>query len=186
MRTKQTKRVIKKERREERTEERKIGRALRGTNLPIPNWVSHQWQLVTPGRFWWSKTPVIVQWMIITMIVIIVMITIIIIIIIITITTLFQIHALLKKYGFDESDYSSPWYMQLHPHPSQENSEAKILWDIPWKLEKCPKDGANEPDISILDKKNKEWSLVEGTIYTLQEQLLKETSTNRTSMWTLD
>ena len=123
--------------------------------------------------------------MIITMIVIIVMITIIIIIIII-ITTLFQIHALLKKYGFDESDYSSPWYMQLHPHPSQENSEAKILWDIPWKLEKCPKDGANEPDISILDKKNKEWSLVEGTIYTLQEQLLKETSTNRTSMWTLD
>ena len=68
--------------------------------------------------------------MIITMTVIIVMITIIIIIIIIIIT-LFQIHALLEKYGFDESDYSSPWYMQLHPQPSQENSEAKILWDIP-------------------------------------------------------
>ena len=96
--------------------------------------------------------------MIITMTVIIVMITIIIIIIIIIIitTTLFQIHALLEKCGFDESDYSSPWYMQLHPQPSQENSEAKILWDIPWQLEKCPKDGANEPDISILDKKNKE------------------------------
>ena len=46
--------------------------------------------------------------------------------------------------------------MQLHPQPSQENSEAKILWDTPWQLEKCPKDGANEPDISILDKKNKE------------------------------
>ena len=76
--------------------------------------------------------------------------------------------------------------MQLHPQPSQENREAKILWDIPWQLEKCPKGGANEPDIIILDKKNKEWSLVEGTIYTLQEQLLKETSTNRTSMWTLD
>ena len=105
----------------------------------------------------------------ITMTVIIVMITIIIIIIIIIIiTTLFQIHALLEKYEFDESDYSSPWYMQLHPHPSQENSEAKILRDIPWKLEKCPKDGANEPDIIILDKKNKEWSLVEGTIYTLK------------------
>ena len=113
-------------------------------------------------------------------------IIIIIIIIILIITTLFQIHTLLEKYGFDESDYSSPWYMQLHPQPSQENSEAKILWDIPWQLEKCPKDGANEPDISILDKKNKEWSLVEGTIYTLREQLLKETSTNRTSMWTLD
>ena len=76
--------------------------------------------------------------------------------------------------------------MQLHPQPSQENSEAKILWDIPWQFEKFPKDGANEPDICILDKKNKEWPLVEGTIYTLQEQLLKETSTNRTSMWTLD
>ena len=75
-------------------------------------------------------------------------------------------HALLEKYGFDESDYSSPWHMQSHPQPSKENKEAKILWDIPWQLEKCPKDGANKPDISILDKKNKEWSLVEGTICT--------------------
>ena len=31
---------------------------------------------------------------------------------------------------------------------------------------KCPKDGANKPDISILDKKNTEWSLVEGAICT--------------------
>ena len=56
--------------------------------------------------------------------------------------------------------------MCTHPQPSKENKEAKILWDIPWQLEKCPKDGANKPDISILDKKNKEWSLVEGTICT--------------------
>ena len=75
-------------------------------------------------------------------------------------------HALLEKYGFDESDYSSPWHVQSHPQPSKGNKEAKILWDIPWQLEKCPKDGANKPDISILDKKNKEWSLVEGTICT--------------------
>ena len=34
------------------------------------------------------------------------------------------------------------------------------------ELEKCPKDGANKPDISILDKKHKEWSLVKGTIFT--------------------
>ena len=34
-------------------------------------------------------------------------------------------------------------------------------------LKKCPKDGANKPGISLLDKKNKEWSLVEGTICTL-------------------
>ena len=56
--------------------------------------------------------------------------------------------------------------MQSHPQPSKENNEAKILWDILWKLEKCHKVGANKPDISILDKKNKEWSLVEGTICT--------------------
>ena len=43
-------------------------------------------------------------------------------------------------------------------------SQAKILWDIPWQLEKCPKNGANTPDINLLDKKNKVWSLVEGTI----------------------
>ena len=27
-------------------------------------------------------------------------------------------HFPLGKYGFDESDYSSPWYMQSHPQPS--------------------------------------------------------------------
>ena len=75
-------------------------------------------------------------------------------------------HALLERYGFDESDYSSPWYVQSYPQPSKENNEAKILWDIPWQLKKCPKNGANKPDISILDQKNKEWSLVEGTIRT--------------------
>ena len=68
-------------------------------------------------------------------------------------------HALLEKYGFDESD-SSPWYTQPHPQPSKKNNEAKILWDIPWQ------DGANKSDIGILDKKNKEWSPVEGTMCT--------------------
>ena len=48
---------------------------------------------------------------------------------------------------------------QSYPQPSQEN-EAKILWDIPWKLEKCPMNGANRPDISVLDKKNKEWTTI--------------------------
>ena len=56
--------------------------------------------------------------------------------------------------------------MQSYPQPSKENKEAKILWGKPWQLEKCPKDGTNKPDISILHKKNKEWSLVEGTICT--------------------
>ena len=31
-----------------------------------------------------------------------------------------------------------------------------------WK--KCPMNGANRPDISVLDKKNKEWIIIEGTI----------------------
>ena len=69
-------------------------------------------------------------------------------------------HALLEKYGFNESDYPSPWYMQSHPQPSKKKNVAKILWDIPWQLEKCPKNGANKPDISILDRKNEEWCLV--------------------------
>lgn len=69
------------------------------------------------------------------------------------------------------------------PQPSKENNGAKILWDInPWQLEKCSKDCANKPDISILDKKNKEWSLVEGMIHTPGTLLLKEPSTNRTSI----
>ena len=75
-------------------------------------------------------------------------------------------HAFPEKYGFNESDYPSPWYVHSHPQPSKENNKAKILWDIPWQLEKCPKNGANKPDISMLDMKNKEWSLVEGTICT--------------------
>ena len=55
--------------------------------------------------------------------------------------------------------------------PSQAKKTTKQRYygtyhDIPWQLEKCPKNGANKPDISILDKKNKVWSLVEGTICT--------------------
>ena len=73
-------------------------------------------------------------------------------------------HALLERYKFEESEYSNPWYKQFYPQPSQENNEAKILWGIPWKLEKCPMNGANRPDISVLDKKNKEWIIIEGTI----------------------
>ena len=49
---------------------------------------------------------------------------------------------------------------------SQAKKQRYLLWDIPWQLEKCLKDSANKPDISVLDKKNKEWCLVEGTICT--------------------
>ena len=71
-------------------------------------------------------------------------------------------HSLLERYRFEESGYSNPWYKKSYLQPSQENNEAKILWDIPWKLEKCPMNGANRPNISVLDKKNKEWIIIEG------------------------
>ena len=37
-------------------------------------------------------------------------------------------------------------------------------WDIPLHLEKCPRNGANKPDMSDLDKVNKEWFIIKGII----------------------
>ena len=54
-----------------------------------------------------------------------------------------------------------------NPQVSQKNNEANFLWDIPWKLEKCPMNGTNRPDISVQEKKNKEWIIVKGTICNL-------------------
>lgn len=75
-------------------------------------------------------------------------------------------HYLLHKYEFDESNHNKPWYKQDLPSPCVENSKAKILWDIPWLIEKCPQNGANKPDISVQDKTSKEWLIIEGTICT--------------------
>ena len=73
-------------------------------------------------------------------------------------------HSIQKKYEFSESENSLPWYEQSHPVPCLENDKAKILWDIPWHLEKCPRNGAKKPDMSMLDKMNKEWYITEGTV----------------------
>ena len=54
--------------------------------------------------------------------------------------------------------------LQSHPVPCLENEKAKVLWDIPWHLEKSPRNGANKPEMSVLDKVNKEWFIIEGTI----------------------
>ena len=54
-------------------------------------------------------------------------------------------HSILKKYEFSESENSLPWYEQSHPVPCLENDKAKILWDIPGHLEKCPRNGAKKP-----------------------------------------
>ena len=48
--------------------------------------------------------------------------------------------------------------------PCLENDKAKILRDIRWHLEKCPRNGANKPDMSVLDKVKKEWFIIEGTV----------------------
>ena len=45
-----------------------------------------------------------------------------------------------------------------------ENDKAKILWDIPWHLGKCPRNGAKKPDMSVMDKVKKEWFIIEGTV----------------------
>ena len=62
------------------------------------------------------------------------------------------------------STLSLPWYKQSHPVPCLENEKAQVLWNIPWHLEKCPRSGANKPDISVLDEVNKEWFIIEGTV----------------------
>ena len=60
--------------------------------------------------------------------------------------------SVLEKYEFSESRHSQPWYKQSHPVPCLENDRAKILQDIPCHLEKCPRNGANKPVMSVLDK----------------------------------
>ena len=62
----------------------------------------------------------------------------------------------IEKLEFSESQLSLPWHKQSHPVPCLENEKAKVMWDIPWHLEKRPRNGANKPDISVPDKVKKE------------------------------
>ena len=73
-------------------------------------------------------------------------------------------YSILEKFEFSESQISLQWYKQSHPVPCLENEKAKVLWDIPWHLGKCPRNGANKPDIIVLDKVYKEWFIIEGTV----------------------
>ena len=59
---------------------------------------------------------------------------------------------------------SLPWYNQSHPVPCLENDEVKVLWVIPWHLEKCLRSSAIKPDMSVLDKMTKKWYIIEGTV----------------------
>ena len=73
-------------------------------------------------------------------------------------------HFLLKKYNFDENDHEKPWYLQKPPTAVVENDEAKIYWDVPFHLQKAPQNGANKIDMSLYDKRNNSWTLLEGTV----------------------
>ena len=65
----------------------------------------------------------------------------------------------LHKYSF-ESEVSKPWYQQEMLKPAKENKRAKVFWDIPIYVEKAPENGANRPDMVILDKINKNWIII--------------------------
>ena len=73
-------------------------------------------------------------------------------------------HSKLEEYELSESENSLPWYKQSRSVQCLKNEKAKVLWGIPWYLEKWPRIGANKPDTSVLDKINKNWYIIEGTM----------------------
>ena len=77
-------------------------------------------------------------------------------------------HQVLHKYSF-ESEVSKPWYQQEMPKPAKENKRAKVFWDIPIYVDKAPENGANRPDMVMLDKINKNWIIIEGTVCLIGE-----------------
>ena len=77
-------------------------------------------------------------------------------------------HHVLHKYSF-ESEVSKPWYQQEMLKPAKENKRAKVFWDIPIYVDKAPENGANRTDMVILDKINKNWIIIEGTVCLIGE-----------------
>ena len=77
-------------------------------------------------------------------------------------------HHVLHKYSF-ESEVSKPWYQQEMPKPAKENKRVKVFWDIPIYVDKAPENGANRLDMVILDKINKNWIIIEGTVCLIGE-----------------
>ena len=57
-----------------------------------------------------------------------------------------------------------PWYRQPPPLATVENSRTKIFWDVQHLLSTCPEEGANKPDIVVLDKEKDMAYVIEGTI----------------------
>lgn len=61
------------------------------------------------------------------------------------------------------------------------NENAKILWGIPFQLQKAPENGANKIDMAVYyDKQTNNWTLLEGTVCqigTLADKTLEKKET---------
>ena len=77
-------------------------------------------------------------------------------------------HHVLHKYSF-ESGVSKPCYQQEILKPDKENKRPKVFWDIPIYVDMTPENGANRPDMVILDKINKNWIIIEGIVCLIGE-----------------
>ena len=73
-------------------------------------------------------------------------------------------YRLLEKYDLLNQQKLLPWYCQPPPLATVENSRAKIFWDVQHLLSTCPEEGANKPDIVVLDKEKDMAYVIEGTI----------------------
>ena len=73
-------------------------------------------------------------------------------------------YRLLEKYNLLNQQNLLPWYRQPPPLATVENSRARIFWDVQHLLSTCPEEGANKPDIIVLDKEKDMAYVIEGTI----------------------
>ena len=73
-------------------------------------------------------------------------------------------HSILEKYEFSESEKSLPWYKHLAFQFNVWRMIKQKYDGIFHHLEKYPRNGANKPDMNVLDKMNKEWYIIEGTV----------------------
>ena len=75
---------------------------------------------------------------------------------------------MLQKCRFDESKSRKPWFEQSEPQPVREKEHIKVLWDIPHHVDRRPTDNAIKPDITIVNHDQKEVTLIEGTVCSVE------------------
>ena len=54
------------------------------------------------------------------------------------------------------------------------NENAKILWDVPFQLQKAPENGANKIDMAVYNKLTNNWTLLEGTVCQVTTETAKK------------